>query len=77
MVLNPLYAIGVFLSFTFSQSGMVVRLWKLGHMQPGEKTMGLETKMECDPGGTMKIALGAFGALCTRNVTVILVTNRI
>lgn len=76
-MLIPLYTIGVFLSFTFSQSGMVVRRWKLGHMQPGEKMQGLETVMEYDPGWTMKIAIGAFGALCTSIIMVILGTNHI
>lgn len=46
--LIPLYAIGVFLSFTISQSGMVVRLWKIGKLKPGESVQGLETRMEYD-----------------------------
>ncbi|HEX2979813.1 MAG TPA: APC family permease, partial [Anaerolineaceae bacterium] len=33
--LIPLYAIGVFLSFTLSQAGMAHRWWKIGHMVPG------------------------------------------
>ena len=33
--LIPLYAIGVFLSFTLSQAGMARRWWKIGHLQPG------------------------------------------
>ena len=35
--LIPLYAIGVFLSFTLSQSGMAHRWWKSGRLQPGEQ----------------------------------------
>ncbi len=35
--LIPLYAIGVFLSFTLSQIGMARRWWKIGHLQPGEE----------------------------------------
>jgi len=35
--LIPLYAIGVFLSFSLSQLGMARRWWKIGHMQPGEE----------------------------------------
>src|SRR4030042_3496533 len=34
--LIPLYAIGVFLSFTLSQSGMSHRWWKIGHLTPGQ-----------------------------------------
>ena len=35
--LIPLYAIGVFLSFTLSQAGMAHRWWKVGKLKPGEK----------------------------------------
>ena len=38
--LIPLYAIGVFLSFTLSQSGMAHRWWKIGHLPPGKQTRG-------------------------------------
>src|SRR5512143_2849465 len=34
--LIPLYAIGVFASFTLSQAGMAHRWWKIGHIKPGE-----------------------------------------
>ncbi|MEN6524671.1 MAG: APC family permease, partial [Anaerolineaceae bacterium] len=34
-LLIPLYAIGVFLSFTLSQFGMARRWWKSGHLKPG------------------------------------------
>ena len=33
--LIPLYAIGVFLSFTLSQAGMTRRWWKIGHLAAG------------------------------------------
>ena len=35
--LIPLYAIGVFLSFTLSQTGMARRWWKSGHLKPGDE----------------------------------------
>jgi len=35
--LIPLYAIGVFLSFTLSQTGMARRWWKIGHLAEGEE----------------------------------------
>jgi len=63
--LIPLYAIGVFLSFTISQSGMVVRLFKIGRLQPGEKVKGLETEMEYDPRWRVHAAISGFGAVCT------------
>ena len=36
--LIPLYAIGVFLSFTLSQTGMARRWWKIGHLAPGRRS---------------------------------------
>ena len=36
--LIPLYAIGVFLSFTLSQAGMARRWWKIGHLAPGARS---------------------------------------
>lgn len=63
--LIPLYAIGVFLSFTISQTGMVVRLRKIGRLMPGEKLQGLETVLEYDPGWRYKIVISAVGAVCT------------
>ena len=63
--LIPLYAIGVFLSFTMSQTGMVVRTWKIGKLKPGEKIMGLETEMEYDPAWRFHLAISAIGAVAT------------
>ncbi len=37
--LIPLYAIGVFMSFTFSQFGMALRWWKCGQLKAGEETL--------------------------------------
>jgi amino acid transporter len=69
--LIPLYAIGVFLSFTISQSGMVVRLRKIGRLKPGEKVKGLETVMEYDPRWQFKMVISGFGAVCTGIVMMI------
>src|SRR5678816_2307189 len=44
--LIPLYAIGVFLSFTLSQTGMARRWWKAGHLKEGEEIV--------EPGSTIK-----------------------
>jgi amino acid transporter len=63
--LIPLYAIGVFLSFTMSQTGMVVRFRKLGKLKPGESLRGLETVMEYTPDWRSKMVVSAVGALCT------------
>jgi hypothetical protein len=69
--LIPLYAIGVFLSFTISQTGMVVRLRKIGRLKPGEKIQGLETVMEYDPHWRLKGVISGFGAVCTGIVMLI------
>jgi hypothetical protein len=63
--LIPLYAVGVFLSFTISQSGMVVRIWKQRKLKPGESIKGLETDIEYDSHWPMHIAVSAVGAVCT------------
>ncbi len=63
--LIPLYAVGVFMSFTLSQTGMAIRSWKAGHLKPGEVGHSLETALTYDPGWLHKMAISAFGALCT------------
>jgi amino acid transporter len=63
--LIPLYAVGVFLSFTISQSGMVVRLRKIGKLKPGDKVQGLETVLEYDPHWRKHLIISAVGAVCT------------
>jgi len=55
--LIPLYAIGVFLSFTISQTGMVVRLRKISRLKTGDKVKGLETVMEYDPRWRLKVVI--------------------
>ncbi len=69
--LIPLYAIGVFMSFTISQTGMVVHLWRLGRLKPGEQVEGYETTLEYDPAWRFKMILSAVGAFCTFVVMII------
>lgn len=63
--LIPLYAIGVFLGFTISQTGMTRRFWRAGRLKPGEFTYGLETKIVHDPGWWYKLLISAVGATVT------------
>jgi amino acid transporter len=63
--LIPLYAIGVFLSFTLSQTGMVLRMRKVGRLKPGEVVKGLETTMEYDPHWRRHMIVSGVGAVCT------------
>jgi amino acid transporter len=74
--LIPLYAVGVFLSFTMSQLGMVVRLWKSGRLKPGEKISGLETEIEYDPHWWHKIIISGIGAVSTFVVMIVFAVTK-
>ena len=63
--LIPLYAIGVFLSFTISQTGMVIRTRKIGRLKPGETAAGLETDLEYDSKWRFHLVISAVGAVST------------
>ncbi len=74
--LIPLYAVGVFLSFTISQTGMVVRLQKVGKHKPGEKVAGLETELEYDPHWRKHQIISAVGAVSTFIVLIIFAVTK-
>lgn len=74
--LIPLYAVGVFLSFTISQTGMVVRLWKSGHLKPGETIKGLETEITYDPNWKREIVISAAGAVSTFVVMIVFAVTK-
>jgi len=63
--LIPLYAIGVFLSFTLSQTGMARRWWKSGHLKPGEQVQEPGSVNVFDPHWKFKMAVNGFGAVLT------------
>jgi amino acid transporter len=63
--LIPLYAIGVFLSFTLSQAGMARRWWKIGHLEPGQEVKEQGSTLRHEPGWTLKMVVNGFGASCT------------
>ncbi|MBN2472008.1 MAG: APC family permease, partial [Anaerolineae bacterium] len=74
--LIPLYAIGVFLSFTISQTGMVRHLWKMGHLKPGESVQGLETVLHYDAHWRKKMLTSAVGAVATFIVMMIFAVTK-
>jgi amino acid transporter len=74
--LIPLYAVGVFLSFTLSQAGMVVRMLRSGKLKPGEERQGLETPVIYDPGWRHKMLISAIGAVCTFVVMVVFAVTK-
>jgi hypothetical protein len=63
--LIPLYAIGVFLSFTLSQAGMARRWWKIGHLAPGQEVQERGSTLRPHPGWRVRLAINGFGAVCT------------
>lgn len=63
--LIPLYAIGVFLSFTLSQTGMAHRWWKAGHLKPGEEVKEPGSVLKHDRHWVTKMLINGFGAVCT------------
>jgi hypothetical protein len=70
-LLIPLYAIGVFLSFTISQAGMVVHTLKISKLKPGEMHKGLETTVRYDAHWRLKMIISALGAFVTGIVVIV------
>jgi amino acid transporter len=69
--LIPLYAIGVFMSFTLSQTGMVVRWQRVGKMQPGEERDAHGSIVRYDPQWRIKQIVNAVGATATFIVMIV------
>jgi amino acid transporter len=69
--LIPLYAIGVFLSFTLSQAGMARRWKKSGHLAPGVEIQEPGSVLRHDPGWNYKMIVNGIGAVCTFIVMII------
>jgi amino acid transporter len=74
--LIPLYAIGVFLSFTLSQSGMAHRWWKSGHMQPGKEIKERGSTLTYNRTWLIKMIINGFGAVCTAVVTLVFTVTK-
>ncbi len=74
--LIPLYAIGVFLSFTLSQTGMARRWWKIGHMKPGDEIKEQGSTLRYERGWEHKMVINGFGAFCTAVVTIIFAVTK-
>ncbi|NQU30854.1 MAG: APC family permease [Anaerolineae bacterium] len=72
----PLYAIGVMLSFTISQSGMVKLLTKVSKLKPGETLDTLETHLHYEKGWQWKRIVNALGATTTAIVFIVLVVTK-
>ena len=69
--LIPLYAIGVFLSFTLSQSGMALRWRKIGKLKPGEEKLERGSTLHFVKNWASKMFINGFGAVCTAVVMLV------
>ena len=74
--LIPLYAIGVFLSFTLSQTGMARRWWKSGQLKEGEKIVERGSTIRFDKGWVHKMIINGIGAFSTAIVAVIFAVTK-
>jgi len=74
--LIPLYAIGVFLSFTLSQTGMAVHTWRIGKMKPGEVVETAATVLRHDPAWRQHMLLSAFGSVITGFVMIVFAVTK-
>jgi amino acid transporter len=75
-LLIPLYAIGVFLSFTLSQTGMARRWWKIGHLKQGKEIIEQGSTLKYEPGWQYKMLINGFGAFCTSIVMIIFAVTK-
>jgi amino acid transporter len=76
--LIPLYAIGVFLSFTLAQFGMALRWRRSGKMHPQKEELGSErvTGLKFDRLWRLKMITNGFGALCTGIVMLVFAVTK-
>ena len=74
--LIPLYAIGVFLSFTLSQGGMAHRWWKSGRLKPGESAQERGSVVRHDRRWALKMAVNGFGSALTAVVTLVFAVTK-
>jgi amino acid transporter len=78
--LIPLYAIGVFLSFTLAQAGMARRWWRAGKLNPQESVTAnkeqARTELRYDKQWFIKMFSNGFGALCTAIVLLVFAVTK-
>lgn len=72
----PLYALGVMLAFTLSQSGMYKLFGRIAKLQPGETARTAFTEIRGESGTTWKRAVSLVGAVVTGIVFVILAATK-
>jgi amino acid transporter len=75
-LLIPLYAIGVFLSFTLSQVGMARRWQKSGRLQRGTEIKERGSTLAHDSAWRLKLSINSLGAGMTAVVTLVFATTK-
>jgi amino acid transporter len=74
--LIPLYAIGVFLSFTLSQAGMTRRWWKVGRLAPGQQVHERGSVLRFEAGWAGKAAVNGVGSVLTAIVMLVFAVTK-
>jgi amino acid transporter len=69
--LIPLYAIGVYLSFTLSQTGMAIRWYRSSRLKPGEMFQRHGMPLYFDPKWKSKMFMNGLGAVATACVMLV------
>jgi amino acid transporter len=72
----PLYALGVMLSFTLSQTSMAKLMGRIAHLKPGETMQTHVTTIHYEKGVWWKRPLNAIGALVTGIVLLVLMVTK-
>jgi amino acid transporter len=72
----PLYALGVMLSFSISQTGMFRLMGRIAHLQPGESIHTNVTEIHYESNVQWKRAINAVGAMVTFIVFIILAATK-
>lgn len=74
--LIPLYAIGVFMSFTLSQAGMARRWWRVGRLKKDEEIVEAGSTLRYEAGWVSKMFINGFGATCTAIVMIVFAVTK-
>jgi amino acid transporter len=74
--LIPLYAIGVYLSFTLSQGGMARRWYRCGHLKEGEEIVQAGSTLHYDPKWKTKLIINGVGSLVTAVVATVFAVTK-
>jgi amino acid transporter len=74
--LIPLYAIGVFMSFTLSQAGMAVRWYRCSKLKPDEELVQEGSTLHYDRRWKLKLVINGFGAVCTFIIMIVFAVTK-